>query len=943
MKKLLLFVIIFVFNFSQEAFAQCTITGSPNVNSSTMSCTSLSSCSVIYIGNGTNPTNLVMNQNLDLTCLGAIQFIIRNNATIDFSTGNYNLTLGAGSTIVVESGGNIGAGTNCSASDLIKIGSIKVASCNGSGGVLMDFPTLVSGGGFNVAIASATSICGSGTSVITASKNPAPTSATTFKFYTVASGGSPVYTITTSASPYTVTYTTPVLSASTNYYVEATTVSGGATTPRKLVTVTVNPLPATPSVTLVQPTCSIATGTITINSPSGTGMTYSINDSTYTNTTGIFTAVASGTYNVTAKSAAGCFSATTSVTINPQPIIPVQPTLGSLTQPTCTLASGSFTITNYNASYIYAVSPSTGVSVSGALVTAPSGTYTVTATLGLCTSIASSNITISQQPTNTWNGSVWSNGTPTAAQKLVFSGNFSSTGNVSGCACSVTSGAVVFNAGHTLAIANEVAINPGGSLVFEDTASLVQTNPTAVNSGNITYKRKTTPLKQYDYTYWSSPVNNATLGQLATNSMFYSFNPNINNYVAQTASDIMINGVGYIARAPQNLVYNPTQIVETSFVGVPNNGNITTTITKSAFGANTLIGNPYPSAIDIDLFITDPINSELVNGTIFLWTHNTAITNNNYTANDYAKYNLTGGVGTGVGTMALTGGPVPTGKVAAGQGFFIEANTDLANGAYVATFKNSMRISGNNAQFFRTNSLVANNEGGAVSQLLEKHRLWVSLSNSEGAYNQMLVGYIENATNDIDRLFDGKTSPVGNPVAIYTTVGTTDLSIQGKSLPFSVEDIVPFVYASTINGELTISLDNFDGIFDNQNVYLLDKSTGIYHDLKSENYTFMSASGIFTDRFELRYTTQSLGTNNPITADNAIKVVSNNSGLSVYCQATGITKVEIFDVLGKQLYSKDKLTTNALEGIQFQSVPQMLLVKVTLNNGQTYTKKTLIQ
>jgi hypothetical protein len=175
--------------------------------------------------------------------------------------------------------------------------------------------------------------------------------------------------------------------------------------------------------------------------------------------------------------------------------------------------------------------------------------------------------------------------------------------------------------------------------------------------------------------------------------MFYSFNPTINNYVAQTASDIMINGVGYIARAPQNLVYNPTQIVETSFVGVPNNGNIATTIIKSAVGTNNLIGNPYPSAIDIDLFITDPINSELVNGTIFLWTHNTAITNNNYTANDYAKYNLTGGVGTGVGTMALTGGPVPTGKVAAGQAFFIEANTDLAVGSsFDASFKNSMRV-----------------------------------------------------------------------------------------------------------------------------------------------------------------------------------------------------------------------------------------------------------
>lgn len=939
MKKILLLLVL-ILCFSYNAFSQCTISGNPNVNSSTVSCSSFAACSVIYVGDGVNPTNLVMNQNLNFSCLGPIQFVIRNNANIDFSTGNYDLSLPAGSSIVVESGGNIGAGSNCSASDLIKIGSIKVASCNGGGGAITDFPTLVSGGGYNVAIASATSICGSGTSTITASKNPAPTSSTTFKFYTVASGGTAVYTTTTSASPYTVTYTTPVLSATTNYYVEAITDSNGDTTPRKLVTVTVNSIPTAPSVTVTHPTCSVATGTITVNSPAASGMTYSINGSTYTNTTGVFSGLAIGTYNITAKSSAGCISSAASATINSQPFVPTQPTLGSLAQPTCDVATGSFVITNYNASYSYAVSPSVGVSISGATVTAPAGTYTVTATLSPCTSIASNSITISAQPSNTWNGSVWSNGVPTLGQRLVFSGNFSSTGNVSGCSCQVTSGTVVFNAGHTLTIAHEVSVNPGGSLTFEDTASLVQINDSSVNSGNIIYKRKTTPMKLYDYGYWSSPVSNATLSQLVGDSYFYSFSPSTNSYVYHTAATNMALGVGYLSRTPENLVYNPTLILESTFVGTPNNGIISTPIVKSA-ATNNLIGNPYPSAIDIDLFITDAANSGIVNGTIFLWTHNTAITNNNYSVNDYAKYNLTGGVATA--SAALSGGAVPTGKVAAGQGFFIEANTALANGTYSATFKNSMRISGNNNQFFRTNNTVNNNDGGSVSQSLEKHRVWLSLSNNEGAYNQMLVGYIQNATNDFDVLYDGKTTVVGNPVAIYTTVGTTDLSIQGKALPFSAEDIIPFGYASTIDGELTISLENFDGLFDNQNVYLLDKVTGMYHDLKAGNYTFTSANGTFNDRFELRFDNQALGTNTNTVAVDDIKVVSNGQGVSVYCTSNLIAKVEVFDVLGKLLFSKDNLNTNVVEGLQLHGISQMLLVKVSLENGQTHTKKTLIQ
>ena len=218
--KRLLFLLSIVLGFSFGSSAQCTITGLPAYSSS-ISCpsSSLSGCTTVYIGNGVDQTVLSMNQNLDLTCLGAIQFVVRNNANIDFSVNNYNLTFAAGSSIVVGAGGNISADRKCSASDFIKNGSIKVASCNGQGGVQMDFPTLVCGGGYNVAIASATSICGSGTSTISASKIPAPTTSTPYKFYTVASGGSPFYTTTASTSPYTGTYTTGVLSTTTRYYV----------------------------------------------------------------------------------------------------------------------------------------------------------------------------------------------------------------------------------------------------------------------------------------------------------------------------------------------------------------------------------------------------------------------------------------------------------------------------------------------------------------------------------------------------------------------------------------------------------------------------------------------------------------------------------------------------------------------------------------------------
>ena len=846
---LLLFVTVVLFSFGSNA--QCTITGT-TVNASTLTCSSFSGCTIVYVGNGTSATTLSMNADLNLTCIGTIQFVIRNNAAIDFSPGNNRLTLGDGSSLTIQSGGNI-IGGSCNASERIYVGTNLLASCNGGSGADINFADLISLGGSG-SLASNSPVCTGNT--INLSATPPPNGTYTYSFFgTGLPGGGTTYSSTSTYS-----LTAPSSAGSYVYQVKMkSSLSGSPISTAEITVVVVTGVStSTPVVTITQPTCSVSTGTITVTSPTGAGMAYSTNGLTYTNTTGIFTPVASGTYSVTAKNSSGCISPTTSATV---------------------IATG----------------------------------------------------------TDSWNGTSWSSGAPpTVAQKIVFTNTFSSTSSLTGCSVQVSSANVVINSGHTLSVTDDVKITGGGTLTFENGASLVQTNDAAVNSGSITYKRKTTALKQYDYTYWSSPVVSATLSQLATNSLFYNFSPTTGFYVYQTGATTMTQGVGYIGRAPSGLTYAPTQIVETSFVGAPGNGVITTPILKSTSSQN-LIGNPYPSAVDADLFIAG--NSSVINGTIYLWTHNTAITNNVYTANDFAKYNYTGGVGTG--TPAISGGVTPNGKIAAGQGFFVEAKTSLANGTYSATFNNAMRISGNNTQFFKNNAPTTT--VSSISQGLERHRLWLSLRSTPGAYNQMLVGYIEGATNDFDSLFDGKTTSVGNSVSIYTKVGADNLAIQGKSLPFSETDIIPVGYATTLNAELSVNLDDFDGLFTNQNVYLLDKTTNVLHDLKVAPYTFVTTSGNFENRFELRFTNEALGTTVPTITDNDIKIITANHQLEVISPAMSITKIQVYDILGKLLFTKNELNTNLFEIDSLKIAPQILLVKVTLDNQQSFTKKIVFQ
>jgi hypothetical protein len=76
-----------------------------------------------------------------------------------------------------------------------------------------------------------------------------------------------------------------------------------------------------PVASVTQPTCSVATGTIVVTSPTGAGLQYSIGGAYQSSPS--FSGVQAGLYNVRVRNGAGCSSAeATSVIVNPQPIVP---------------------------------------------------------------------------------------------------------------------------------------------------------------------------------------------------------------------------------------------------------------------------------------------------------------------------------------------------------------------------------------------------------------------------------------------------------------------------------------------------------------------------------------------------------------------------------------------------------------------------------------------
>ena len=125
--------------------------------------------------------------------------------------------------------------------------------------------------------------------------------------------------------------------------------------------------------------------------------------------TGISTTISglsAGTYNYTVTNAAGCLSAPSgNVVIPAQPVTPAAPGVGTITQPTCTVGTGSVVLGGLPVSGTWTLTRTpggvitTGIGTSIIVSGLATGTYTYTVTNSVgCTSEASANVVIPPQP-----------------------------------------------------------------------------------------------------------------------------------------------------------------------------------------------------------------------------------------------------------------------------------------------------------------------------------------------------------------------------------------------------------------------------------------------------------------------------------------------------------------------------------------------------------------
>jgi hypothetical protein len=448
---------------------------------------------------------------------------------------------------------------------------------------------------------------------------------------------------------------------------------------------------------------------------------------------------------------------------------------------------------------------------------------------------------------------------------------------------------------------------------------------------------------------WTSGLNGAPTAPITLSSYwifkFQNVTPLYANWQAVGTTGTLSAGQGFTLKGSNAL--SATQ--NYTFEGKPNNGTITSPI---AAGNLNLSGNPYPSAIDADLFISQNLGA--TNGTLYFWEHYS--TNNTHNLAEYqggyATRTLVGGVPpvspsgiSGLGSSSRTPGRF----IPVGQGFFVSANATGGN----IEFNNSQRAfvkedNANSNILFRQAATVSstntnNAEDAYTETAFEKIRLGFNSNNN--FHRELLMGFMnENATSGIDAGYDAVCMD-NLPNDMYFINEDAKLVIAGESY-FDQHASYPLRIKTSSEGPVSIVLDGTENFNAEQPIYIYDAATSVYYDIRNENVSVNLTAGETNDRFFLKFNKGGALANPDFETNASVQVsyASGNNQIIVH-NTTATSKIEtvtVFNIVGQSVAS---WTVNSNDTKIELNAPQLstgtYIVRTKTNQGVS-SKKILI-
>jgi hypothetical protein len=487
---------------------------------------------------------------------------------------------------------------------------------------------------------------------------------------------------------------------------------------------------------------------------------------------------------------------------------------------------------------------------------------------------------------------------------------------------------------------NAFMLSANGNLTIESGANLTATSITLNStsqefsslilngsiSGSVTYNRYVAaiaPIATNDLI--ASPLSgenfadfvsqNSNLASSGTTYLFGPYNTVMGSYENYDSTIDAANnlepGLGYRAATTDgsNLAFSGT-VLSTDVLDIPisdaENG-----------GAWNLIGNPYPSYLDFNVFFT-------ANAAEF-------DTDSAY----QAIYGYDGNASDGwvVWNQATIDEGSITELIAPGQGFFVKSKS----GGGLVDFTTSMRSIGNSDDFISGRS--SDNNASLCKVNIN--------SSSNDASTQ--IYFIDGTTRGLDLGYDAGTySSSSSGFSIYSNLvdDNEGLGMAIQTLPYNdLNDItIPLGINASSGIQLRVSIDDISTLPTHINVYLEDNVEQTLTLLNEMDYTFVSDVELNgTGRFFIRYSSVTLSTEQNDWNDLVIYSTSNPKELIINGQLSSKTEAVLYDIQGRKVLSKNLDEFNTENSIDISRIGTGIYVVKVSNQNQVKTQKLIIK
>ncbi|OON67051.1 hypothetical protein B0919_19645 [Hymenobacter sp. CRA2] len=441
------------------------------------------------------------------------------------------------------------------------------------------------------------------------------------------------------------------------------------------------------------------------------------------------------------------------------------------------------------------------------------------------------------------------------------------------------------------------------------------------------------------YRHFAAPVSGSTVVDLSTGSFVPVVNPAYNGATNPGAVTPFPTVFGYdevrLQPGPSNVFdtgwYSPASLGDAltpgrgytvqlapqtvDFVGTLNNGAVNIPLTRGAAAQGwNLVGNPYPSPLDWDQ-VARPAS---IDAAAYVYRSTSPY------AGGYQSY---------VNGVGAPGSHL----IAMGQGFFVRANS----GAPTLALTNSARVT--------TLENPALNRTQETRPLLA---LALRLTGGSTAHEDVLYVYQQaGATTGFDGAYDALKLQLnsGQQPTLYQQAGTDALSIQG--LPTGNQPLdLPLAVNAAVAGSYTFTpqqLVNFDA---SAQLWLEDRQTGAWHNLRQGDYAAQLPAGLHPTRFVLHLNAQRPLSSQPNRLTGAALQVYPNptNGREVTLSAAGLTghsaELRLVNSLGQVVRQETApLTGHLLErALPVQQLPAGVYTVQVRTAAGTLTRKLVL-